>query len=91
MFDESQMQALDRLALAKVEKLDDTLRVATHGHDGNREPPGFIRLRTPQERTVWTDYLKRQALAEQGGQAPGDTAATMLSHPVMQPQPVVQP
>lgn len=79
MFDEREMQRLDRLALGKVEKLDETVRVATHGRDGSREPLGFIRLRTTQERTIWTDHLKRQALAEQEGRAPGDTAVTALA------------
>ena len=84
MLDGEELRRLDRIVNTRVERTRETVRLATHGRTGERTPPGFIRLRTPGERAVWTDYLKRQALAEQEGRAPGDTAVSMLDNPIMQ-------
>lgn len=84
MISEARLARLDAIARAKVERLDAVLRTVMWGKEGERTPPGMVRLTSPEERRVWIDMLKRQALNEQEGTAPGDTATAVLESPIMQ-------
>ena len=84
LLSEDRLARLDRIAAAKVDRLDNALRIASWGKTGERTPAGLVRLQTQQERQVWLDFLKRQAMNEQEGTAPGDQASAALESPIMQ-------
>lgn len=80
LLDEEKLSALDRLSRVRADARDDTLR----GLMFKGTPIGFKRLRTKQDRDLWTSHLKRQAMREREGFAPGDVANAALEHPAVQ-------
>lgn len=80
LLDEAKLSRLDRLGMEKANRHDENLRAVMHAGT----PPGFVKLDTPEKRKLWTDHLKRQAMREREGFAPGDMANAALSQPAVQ-------
>lgn len=82
LLNEKTLAVLDRVARKRVDKFDERLRRTLY-KDGNT-PPGFVRLEQPEERRVLVSHLRRQALMEREGNAPGDLANAALEHPAVE-------
>lgn len=84
LLSEARLAQLDAIARQKADRVTEVGRIAAWGKHGEHTPSGLVRLTDPAERQVWIDHLKRQAMNEQEGTAPGDQATAALESPIMQ-------
>lgn len=69
-------------ALAAVKlrrsRRSETLQRALYGVNGSLTPVGFVKLEKPEERELWAQHVRRQALAESEGRVESQAATQVL-------------
>ncbi len=81
---ESTVAPLREAILAVSAGYIEDFRALIWGEHGEETPASIRRLETPQEKGILTRHFARQQAAEARGDAPGDTASTVMQHPAMQ-------